>query len=136
VTDPAAVVTSPAKEEPAAQGSEPASAPVVTTAPTTTPAPAAAPAPAGLSVRSARCSGRRCTLTVRVSGDVERLRAVLRRGKTTVASATRAAPTGTLTLRVTAKRTLRTGTYRLKTTVTGKDGKSKSSTRTIKIRRR
>ena len=50
---------------------------------------AAAPAPAGLSVRSARCAGQRCTLRVRVSGDVTRVRAVLTRGKTTVASSDR-----------------------------------------------
>ena len=36
---------------------------------------------------------------------------------------------------MTAKRTLRSGTYKLKTTVTGSDGKSKSSTRTIRVRR-
>ena len=103
--------------------------------PQAAPPAAAAPLAAGLSVRSARCSGRRCTVTVRVSGDVARVRAVLTRGKTTVARATRQSPTGAVTLRVTAKRTLRSGTYRLKTTVTGKDGKTKSRTRTIRIRR-
>ena len=91
--------------------------------------------PAGLSVRSARCSGRRCTLTVQLTGNVTRVRAVLTRGKTTIASTSKRSPTGELTLRVTAKRTLRSGTYKLKTTVTGTDGKTKSSTRTIRIRR-
>jgi hypothetical protein len=72
---------------------------------------------------------------VRVTGPATRVRAVLTRGKTTVASASRRSPTGTVTLRVTAKRALRSGTYKLKTTVTGSDGQSKSSTRTIRIRR-
>jgi hypothetical protein len=71
-----------------------------------------------------------------VTGDATRVRARLTRGKTTVASASRRSPTGTVTLRLRARRTLRAGTYKLSTTVTGSDGKSRSSTRTVKVRRR
>ena len=55
--------------------------------------------------------------------------------KKTVAGTSKRSPTGQLTLRVTAKRKLRAGTYKLKTTVTGADGASKSSTRTVRVRR-
>ena len=102
------------------------------------PPPPAAPKylPAGLSVRSASCSGKRCKLSVRVSGDVAALKAVLTRSGKTVASATRKTPAGTVKFNVTSKKTLRSGTYKLKVTVTGKDGRSKSSTRTLRVRRR
>jgi hypothetical protein len=99
------------------------------------PTPAATFKPAGLSVRLARCGGRRCKITVRLLGDVASLKAVLTRGKKTVASTTKRKLASEVTFRVSAKKTLRSGTYRLKITVTGKDGASKSSTRKIRIRR-
>jgi hypothetical protein len=96
------------------------------------PAPRFATATA--SVRSVRCAGKRCRVTLIVKGDAARVQAVLTRAGKTVAPATRSAPSGQLTLTVTAKRALRAGTYRLRVTVTGRDGVTRALSRTIRVR--
>ena len=107
----------------------------VAAAPVAVPAPAARPTPAGLKVRSVRCGGRRCKVTVELTGAYTSLRAVLARGNTTVASTAKRKLAARVSFRVSAKQTLRSGTYRLKVTVKGADGAARSSTRRIRIRR-
>ncbi len=101
--------------------------------------PIAAPAPrftaAAASLRSASCAGRRCRVALTISGDAARVQAVLTRAGKTFAQATRTSLRGKVTLTLVAKRALRAGGYRLRVTVTGRDGVAHALTRTLRVRR-
>jgi Ca2+-binding RTX toxin-like protein len=97
------------------------------------PAPAPVPpaAAASVTVRSVKCSGRRCRVALTLNTSVTRVRAQLTKGKKSVASVTRRSASGKLTLTVTARRRLARGTYKIRVTATG----AKSVTKTVSIKR-
>ena len=109
--------------------------PITPPVPAPAPPPAAPPAPsttpAKASVRSVRCSGRRCRVALTVTGTPASLKVVLSRGGRRLASATRKTPTGRFTLTVTAKRKLTRGSYRVRVTAPG----VKAVTRTVRVKR-
>ena len=109
--------------------------PIAPPAPAPAPAPAATPAPTAAppkaSVRSVRCSGRRCRVALTVTGTPASLKVVLSRGGRRLASTTRKTPQGRFTLTVTAKRKLKRGSYRVRITAPG----VKAVTRTVRVKR-
>jgi Ca2+-binding RTX toxin-like protein len=94
----------------------------------------AAPGRLTLSIAAARCAGRRCTIRLRLAGDVTRVKAELRMGKQRLISATRTAKAGTMTLALKVNRRLRPGTYVLRVTLTAKDGRTRRLQRTVRVR--
>ena len=106
------------------------------TPPPPPPPPPAAPMfrPARATIASVRCGARTCSVKVRVTGDPKTLRAVLTRGGRTLGRTTRSGREGRLTLTLRIKRRLRAGTYRLQVVVTGKDGRTRSTSRSLRIR--
>jgi hypothetical protein len=106
------------------------------TPPPPPPPPPTAPTfrPARATIGSVRCGARTCSVKVRVTGDAKTLRAVLTRSGRTLGRTTRSGREGPLTLTVRIKRRLRPGTYRLRLTVTGKDGRTRSTSRSLRIR--
>lgn len=107
--------------------------PVVAVQASANPPAAAPPAATGptVTVRSVKCSGRRCKVALTLSAPVARVRAQLTKGKKSVASASRKAASGRLTLTVTARRRLARGTYTVKVTATG----AKAVTKTVRVKR-
>ena len=70
-----------------------------------------------------------------VSGDPKSLLAVLSRSGKALGRTSRSAREGRVTLTIKVKRRLAAGTYRLRVTVTGKDGRKRSTSRSVRIRR-
>ena len=117
--DPEQVQPEPPKpEEPKPQPapSQPAPQPQPQPAPTEQPAPAAAPAPAPaitVGTRTAKARGKRLAIKLSSTGALRDVKATLARGKTAVARGMLGSLDASGTLRLTSKRALRPGTYRL-----------------------
>ena len=105
----------------------PAAAPVPTVA-----APALRPATVG--VRGARCARRRCHVTLAVGGDVAALAVQLRRGSRRIAAAHPVARSGTVRVVLRSRRALPRGRYAVRATVRGRDGRTASARRTLRLR--
>jgi methionine-rich copper-binding protein CopC len=89
-----------------------------------------------VAIASARCAARRCTIRLRLGGDVARVKAELRKGKgkRRLAVATKPAKAGALTLTIRLSKPLRRGAYALRLTVIAKDGRKRRLDRTVHVR--
>ena len=109
----------------------PGTGPSTPVAPQTAPAPA--PAPATLSLKAGKLRGKLLPVTVSASAPVNRVAAVLSRGKKVVAKGALTRVEGSATMKLKLKGKPRRGRYTLKVTGTDEQGRSVAKTLSVKI---